>query len=88
MLKFVGRTHGGPRNVRREAAGSFGVVAISVNFPDMIEHIFYFVKCGNGWVRCIQGKLSRKLNLTETRQRQTENELKLGTVTSPKLPGK
>ena len=44
MLKFVGRTHGGPRCVRSEAAGSFGVVAISVNFPDMIEHIFYFVK--------------------------------------------
>jgi hypothetical protein len=27
---------------------------------------------------CILGKLSRKLNLTETRQRQTGNELKLG----------
>ena len=24
------------------------MVAISANFLDMIEHIFYFVKCGNG----------------------------------------
>jgi hypothetical protein len=51
---------------KREGAGSCRVVAISVDFPDMIAHMFYFVKRGNGRVGCILGKPSRKLKLTET----------------------
>jgi hypothetical protein len=64
------------------------VVAISVDFPDMIAHMFYFVKRGNGRVGCILGKPSRKLKLTEMCQRQAENERKLVPVTLPKLPGR
>ncbi len=43
-----------PRCARREAVGASGVAAISVHVPNMIEHIFYSVKRGNGQVRCVE----------------------------------